>query len=117
MMRPSNTLPSVYLCVAPVDFRLQINGLAARVQEVMLLDPLSAQLFVFSNRRRDRVKVLYWERNGFVLWQKRLERDRFYWPREGETVTLTGQELNWLLDGFDLRYWRPHARLSYAHVT
>ncbi len=56
------------------------------------------------------MKILYWERNGFVLWQKRLERDRFHWPRgDGETVILSGQELNWLLDGFDLRHWRPHA--------
>ena len=75
-------------------------------------------LFAFTNRRRDRVKVLYWERNGFVLWQKRLERDRFHWPRGTEqTVTFTGQELNWLLDGFDLRQWRPHARLHYTQVA
>ena len=118
MMRPSNGLAAVYLCVEPVDFRLRINGLAARVQAVLRLEPLSEQLFVFSNRRRNRVKVLYWERNGFVLWQKRLERDRFHWPRgEAATVVLNGQELNWLLDGFDLRQWRAHQRLSYAHVA
>ena len=118
MMRPLNSLATVYLCVEPADFRLQINGLAARVQEVLLLDPLSAQLFGFTNRQRSRVKVLYWERNGFVLWQKRLERDRFHWPRgDGATVVLNGQELNWLLDGFDLRHWRPHARLHYAYVA
>ncbi|MBI4694408.1 MAG: IS66 family insertion sequence element accessory protein TnpB [Gammaproteobacteria bacterium] len=118
MMRPPNELPAVYVCVAPVDFRLQINGLAARVQESLLLDPLSAQLFVFSNHWRNRVKILYWERNGFVLWQKRLERDRFYWPRsEGATVSLTGQQLNWLLDGFDLSKWRGHARLHYDYVA
>lgn len=118
MMRPPNTLAAVYLCVEPVDFRLQINGLAARVQDVLRHDPFSEQLFAFTNRRRNRVKVLYWERNGFVLWQKRLERDRFHWPRDdATTVCLTGQELNWLLDGFDLRYWRPHARLSYHYAT
>lgn len=118
MMRPPNTLSSVYLCVEPVDFRLQINGLAARVQEALLLDPLSAHLFGFTNRQRNRVKVRYWERNGFVLWQKRLERDRFHWPRGDEaTVVMSGQELNWLLDGFDLRQWRPHARLHYAYVA
>ena len=118
MMRPSNTLSAVYLCVEPVDFRLQINGLAARVQEALLLDPLSAHLFGFTNRQRNRVKVLYWERNGFVLWQKRLERDRFHWPRGDEaTVVMSGQELNWLLDGFDLRQWRGHARLHYAYVA
>lgn len=117
MMRPASTV-AVYVCVAPVDFRLQINGLAACVQEVLLQEPLSEQLFAFTNRQRNRVKVLYWERNGFVLWQKRLERERFHWPcGEDATVSVTGQELNWLLDGFDLRHWRPHARLNYAWVT
>lgn len=72
----------------------------------------------YETRSRNRVKVLYWERNGFVLWQKRLERDRFQWPRgEDATVSLTGQELNWLLDGFDLRHWRPHGRLDYQWVA
>jgi len=117
MMRPPNSLAAVYLCTEPVDFRLQINGLSLLVQETLRLDPLSEQLFAFTNRRRTRVKILYWERNGFVLWQKRLERDRFHWPRGRDaTVTLSGQELNWLLDGFDLSRWRPHARLDYARV-
>ena len=114
MMRPSNALQSVYLCLEPVDFRLQINGLAARVQEDLQLDALSEHLFAFTNRRRDRVKVLYWERNGFVLWQKRLERDRFHWPRgDTQTTTLTGQELNWLLDGYDISLLRGHKTLQY----
>lgn len=97
MIRPSNALTSVYLCIEPIDFRLQINGLSLCVQEMLRLDPLGEQLFVFTNRRRNRVKILYWERNGFVLWQKRLERDRFHWPRGGTpTVSLSGQQLNWL---------------------
>jgi transposase len=118
MMRPSNDLAAVYVCIEPVDFRKQINGLAALVQEVLALDPFSEQLFVFTNRRRDRVKCLYWERSGFVLWMKRLERERFHWPQaHGATVTLSGQELNWLLDGFDLSRWRPHQRLHYDFVA
>ena len=118
MMRPPDTGIEVYLCLDPVDFRKQINGLAALVQDVLALDPFSERLFVFTNRRRDRVKVLYWEASGFVLWMKRLERERFHWPRgEGETVTLTGQQLNWLLDGFDLSRWRPHRRLFYDAVA
>lgn len=117
MMRPSNTLPAVYVCTEPVDFRKQINGLAAVVQEVFSLDPFSEQLFVFCNRRRDRCKVLYWERSGFVLWMKRLERERFHWPRgPGPVTTLTGQELNWLLDGFDLSRWHGHRPLHYEAV-
>jgi len=116
-MRPPDTLPVVYVCVEPVDFRKQITGLAALVQDLLELDPFNEQIYVFSNRRRNRVKCLYWERSGFVLWMKRLERDRFYWPRgDHPVVTLTGQEFNWLLDGFDLRFWHPHARLSYQCV-
>ena len=117
MMRPANEL-SVYVCIDPVDFRKQINGLAAMVSEVLALDPFCEQLFVFTNRRRDRVKVLYWERSGFCLWMKRLERERFHWPSSGAaTVTLSGQELNWLLDGYDLSRWRPHRRLEYDIVA
>ncbi|MCW5738438.1 MAG: IS66 family insertion sequence element accessory protein TnpB [Enhydrobacter sp.] len=118
MMRPSNDLASVYLCLDPVDFRKQINGLAALVADVLRLDPFAEQLFVFTNRRRDRIKILYWEASGFVLWMKRLERERFHWPRgEGATITLSGQQLNWLLDGFDLARWRPHRRLRYDTVS
>lgn len=117
MMRPSSTV-AVYVCVAPVDGRLQVNGLAALVQESLGLDPFAEQLYVFANRRRNRIRCLYWERNGFVLWTKRLERERFHWPRaDTATVRFNGQELNWLLDGFDLRHWRPHAALRYAHVS
>jgi transposase len=118
MMRPSNDVPVVYLYVAPVDFRKQIDGLAALVQEVLLQDPFSEQLYVFTNRRRNRVRILYWERSGFVLWHKRLERERFHWPRSAEVaVTLTGRELNFLLDGYDLRRWRGHRRLHYEAVV
>jgi len=69
-------------------------------------------------RFRDKLKILYWERSGFVLWYKRLERERFKWPvhGEGDVVTLSGRELNWLLDGYDLRYLTPHRRLEYASV-
>jgi transposase len=118
MMRPPNHLTPVYLCREPVDFRRQINGLAALVQEELHLDPFCEALFAFTNRRRDRVKVLYWERSGFVLWMKRLERERFHWPRaEGALITLSGQELNWLLDGFNLALWRPHPRLHFDAVA
>ena len=117
MMRPANDLPVVYLCRDAVDFRKGINGLAILVEETLQLDPFSEHLFVFCNRRRNRIKILYWERNGFCLWQKRLERDRFAWPRDDEAlVTLTGKQLNWLLDGVDLWALRPHKRLAYRSV-
>jgi transposase len=116
-MRPLETV-RVHLCREAVDFRKAINGLSAVVAEELVLDPFSAHVFGFCNRRRDQVKLLAWERNGFVLWQKRLEKDRFPWPRGVESAVLevTGRELNWLLDGIDVFRLRPHAALSFSSV-
>lgn len=117
MMRPSHALTEIYLCIQPVDFRKGINGLCALVESELSLNVFSEALFVFTNRRRDKVKILYWERSGFCLWLKRLEKERFKWPAflgsGSDVVTLTGQQLNWLLDGIDLRYVQPHQTLSY----
>lgn len=115
MMRPGSELPEVFLCKTPVNFRKGIQGLAVVVEAELTLDPFSERLFVFINRRRDAVKILYWERNGFCLWQKRLEQERFKWPNDlgGAVVTLSGQQLNWLLDGYDIRQMRPHKALRY----
>jgi transposase len=71
---------AIYLHREPVDFRKQINGLAVIVESAMELSPFAEAFFLFRNRRGDQVKVLYWERNGFCLWQKRLEQHRFVWP-------------------------------------
>lgn len=118
MMRPSNDLPAVYLCREVVDFRKGINGLAVVVEQILDADPFSKQLFVFCNRRRDKVKILYWERSGFCLWQKCLEKARFKWPRKGtdDVVTMSGQHLNWLLDGYDVMKLKPHESLHYSRV-
>jgi transposase len=118
MRRPSNNLPVVYVCRDIVDFRKGINGLAVLVESTLALDPFSEQLFVFCNRKRDKVKALYWERNGFCLWQKRLEKAHFKWPRKAldEVLTLTGQQLNWLLDGYDIMHMQAHEKLHYHSV-
>ena len=78
----------VYLHREPVDFRLNINGLAVLVEQALGLDPFASCAYVFSNRRRDRVKILGWERNGFWLLLKRLEKDRFIWPSADAVPTL-----------------------------
>ena len=116
MLRPSADI-TVYLYAEPVDMRKSIDGLAVLVEQEMQLPPMSGALFVFCNRGRDKIKLLYWERNGFILWYKRLEQQRFRWPQSTTSLTLTGRELNWLLDGFDIFNNRPHAALHFASVS
>jgi transposase len=118
MMRPTNNIDVVWLCRGAVDFRKGINGLSILVEEQLSRDPFSGQLFVFANKKRDKVKILYWERAGFCMWQKRLEREVFKWPEhlDGNVLTLDGQQLNWLLDGYDLKAMRPHRSLCYSTV-
>ena len=114
MMRPDAKVEKVYLYPKPVDFRKSIDDLAALVEldiKVPVFDPV---LFVFLNKSRNRVNILYWERNGFCLWLKRLESERFKTSPEAsdEAIGLTVQELNWLFDGFDLWRNRPHQVLT-----
>ena len=106
----------VYLHRAPVDFRLNINGLAALVQHALGLDPFAACVYVFSNRRRNRVKVLGWDRNGFWLLLKRLEEDRFIWPSEAAVPTLTVEQLHWLLEGIDIGVVQRHPQRVYERA-
>jgi transposase len=118
MIRPRDDLQHVYLGREPVDMRKSINGLAIEVEAVLELNPFDPHLFVFCNRQRDKIKILYFEGNGFVMWYKRLEKQRFHWPSEGsaDVVSLTGRELNWLLDGYDLSQLRPHKKLQFDSV-
>ena len=108
---------AVYLYRDHIDFRKNINGLAALVEHDLALDPFADALYVFGNRRRDRVKILGWSRNGFWLLQKRLESERFIWPRDNQRVMeLTMQQLHWLLECIDIGVVQRHPRRVYAHV-
>lgn len=91
----------VYLACGHTDMRKSINGLSAIVEGSFKLDPYDGALFVFCNRSRDRVKILEWDGDGFWLYFKRLEKGHFRWPTPGKdaTMTLTGEELSYLLGG------------------
>jgi len=116
VVSPANT--KVYLAAGYTDMRKAINGLSMLVEEQLELDPFSGHLFVFCNRRRNMIKVLYWDRNGFCLWQKRLEKHRFRWPESWDQVVhLDQRQLNWLLDGLEVQQGRAHSRLSYSTVV
>jgi transposase len=108
----------VYLASQPVDLRRGHDGLCALVRGTFGLDPYSGQLFVFVGRRRDRVKILFWDHGGFVVYYKRLARGRFRMPTiavDADRVMLDGTELTMLLGGFDLartrrqETWRPNS--------
>ena len=125
---------TIYLAQEPVDFRLGINGLSVVVEATLRFDPFSRNLFCFTNKRKNQIKVLYWQRTGFCLWQKRLEEERFRWPvhlpplasetdsgrASGTTrppvVEITEEQLHWLLDGLDLKHLKPHRSLEYRTV-
>jgi transposase len=116
MLRPDRGIARVYLHRAPVDMRKQIDGLALLAKDVIQQDPTSGALFGFINARRNKLKLLVWERNGFIIWYKRLERDKFHWPPRADeaVVTLTGEQLNWLLDGYDVWRMKPHEALHFS---
>lgn len=94
----------VYLVTGYTDLRRGIDGLAAVIQGKFTLDPYNRALFLFCGRRRDRIKGLVWEGDGFLLLYKRLDNGAFQWPRnEMEVKLLTAQETGWLLDGLELK--------------
>lgn len=103
----------IYVASAPVDMRMGHDGLFAVVREQWKEDPFTGHLFVFFGRAHNRVKILFWDRGGFVIFYKRLEKGRFRWPRptgEDVHVEVDGTDLAMLLDGIDLsRVKRPPA--------
>jgi len=91
---------TVFLHREPIDFRAGINSLVALVEQSMQLDPFARAVFAFHNRKRNRIKLLFYDRNGFWMMLRRLEEDHFVWPRRQQTVVkLTSEQLHWLLDG------------------
>lgn len=94
----------VFVAVMPVDLRGSFNRLAALTRTVLAQDPLSGHWFVFTNRRRNRVKILFWDGSGLWVCAKRLERGRFSWPQEAASAArLRGEELVALLTGLEVR--------------
>ena len=103
----------VYLALGFTDMRKSVNGLSLIINDILDQDPLSGHLFVFCNRRKTIIKILYWDRNGFCLWYKRLEKDMFRWPaREAELLEIGHRELMWLLEGLELKQRRAHRQLK-----
>jgi transposase len=118
MMRPVGEL-KIYLHRAPTDMRKGRNGLAALARAAMQeVDVFCGAMFIFVGKRYDTLKILYWEGNGFAVWSKTIETDqKYHWPRllQEEVVSLSTEQLNWLLDGYDI-WAQPHRAMRFTHV-
>jgi transposase len=117
-MRALTEFQGVFLHRDPVDMRKGINGLSEIVQMAKMGDLMGPYLFVFCGRRRDLLKLIYFDKSGFAMWQKRLEKNRFKWPQriEEEAMSLTPEQFNFLLDGYDILKMRPFESLKFTQV-
>jgi transposase len=115
-MFPDFSKVRIFIRPGHTDMRKAINGLAVMVSEDMNGDPLSGGLYLFCNRQRKNMKALYWDRNGFCLWQKKLEKHKFPWPNTDEGAReLTREELDLLLKGID--FFHAHTKLKFSKVS
>jgi len=106
----------IYLRPGTTDLRKAVNGLSAIVQEDMKQDPFSGSVYIFCNNNKKLLKAVYWDKTGFWLSQKRLEKDKFPWPAdENEAMELTAEELQMLLAGID--FFKAHKEVFYKRVA
>jgi len=116
-MLNSESAGQIYLAPGVTDLRKSIDGLSAVVSAIFELDPFSDRWFVFCNRKRDKLKILRWDHNGFWLYYRRLEKGRFNWPTEiGPALSISRRQLQWLLDGLTIEQRHAH-RAVHARVT
>ena len=110
VLRPSE----IYISTANVDMRKSIDGLASVVQQKFRLDPVSDAMFVFHNRHCDKIKILYWNKDGFCLLYKRMERGKFRFPQQlkGDTYRVSEDELYWLLHGLHIEEIKHYESLK-----
>jgi transposase len=109
-MMDEKQMYQVYLARGSTDLRKSIDGLAALVKEGFNLDPFSPSYFVFCNRKRDKLKILHWQLNGFWLYYRRLESGTFRWPKEedNDVQKISMREFRWLLDGLPIEQRSAH---------
>lgn len=104
---------AIYLVSGCTDMRKSIDGLSLIVADVLDMDPLSEAWFIFCNRPRDKIKVLFWDTNGFWLYYRRLEKGHFRWPKptENQAIAITKSQLHWLLSGLSIEHKQAHQPL------
>lgn len=118
-MKSATQFQKVFIHRGYVDMRKSINGLSQIVELAEMGSLMGPHLFVFSGKSRRVIKILYFDRSGFCLWQKRLEQDKFPWPKKSQdsVIAITPEQLSWLLDGNDVFNLRPFGEFSYSRVS
>lgn len=114
-----NPRGAIYLVTGATDMRKSIDGLSLIVTDVLEQDPMSQAWFIFCNRQRDKLKILFWDTNGFWLYYRRLEKGRFKWPQPSVSeaaVMIEQRQLNWLLSGLSIQVPQAHQALSSLQV-
>jgi len=117
-MKALTDFQGIFIHRDPVDMRKAINGLSEIVATEGMGDLMGPNLFVFCGKRRNTVKILYFDKSGFALWYKRLEHEKFSWPKikahDQEVIRLTSEQLAWLLDGYDVWKMKPFSELRFS---
>lgn len=110
----------VYLACGPTDLRNSIDGLLIIIRFRLKLNPFEPAMFVFCNKQKNKLKILFWDKNGYWLYYKRLEQDHFNWPDKtgvGKTLAVTEQQLSWILDGLNVNESRAHKEFTGRKIT
>lgn len=116
-MRSVTEFPKIYLYVPAVDMRKQLLGLSVLIADALGHDPFLGGLYIFRGKRRDLIKCIYWDHTGFAMWVKRLDRERFPWPKSAvseEAIYLSSEQVTLLLAGVDIWKIKKHKVLKYA---
>lgn len=118
-MRAITEFQGIFVHRDPVDMRKSINGLSEIVEQEGMGDLMKPHLFVFCGKRRDVMKILYFDRSGFALWYKRLEQEKFPWPKKHHAgvLMLSPSQMQWLLDGYNIWHIKPFEKLHFSRLS
>lgn len=112
-----HNIKSIHIACGPTDLRKSIDGYAMIIQEKFSLSPFNESLYLFCNKKKDKIKIIHYEDNGFWLYYKRLEEGKFRWPKNtDELVTIDQRQFRWLLEGLSIVQKHAHRKRTYSKV-
>ena len=117
-MKSYSEFSSIYLCVKPVDFRKGIYGLVNLIKFEINDEPFSGSLFLFTNKNKRNIRAVYWDKTGFAMWSKALEKEKFPWLKNNSEnkITIECEQLRWILTGINPWKLNAHKELDYSII-